>query len=1456
MKHPYQYTRRVTGLRWLVLSCLISLLHLPSAQAANYYWVGGSGNWSDYASHWATTSGGNIFHTAIPSLNDDVYFDSNSFTATGQSVTLDNTLIYCNSMDWTGAQFSPTLFGNPNQLNVYGSLNLIPAMTFNVKRVNFRSSGAGNNINTAGQTLDSLYFEGAGIYSLSNALSATGVYVQNGSFATAGNNVDVDFFVIGVTGGNVTADLSTSVVTIGNTFKAFDGTIVLNSGASNLIFTAGGPTTKYLWSVGHTFNDVHFISRGEVIGYFNCNNLTADNVFYVNGSWGTMNCNGAVFNGGTTLDCNFNANSVVLTVPGVYFKIRQLNVTGNLTLDGTCGQPVNFQPIDFLNSGSLSVPSGVITISWCNITSIQASGGATFIANNSVDGGNNSGWTINAAAARTLYWVGDAGNWEDQSHWALSSGGAGGNCIPSLLDNVIFDANSFTQTGQAVTITNSPAVCNNMDWSAAGFSPEFTGPFGSSTIKLHGSLTLNPNMTCSVYEIQFAGTSMTSTLFSAGLSLNSVTFNSTGLLTLADDLNCEALTGYSGSFQSANHDIHTKTLFANAGLNAISFDFGTSTIYVSERHTLFGALLTVNSANADLVIEATGTLPFELIGNDVQYDVVTCYADAYLGKITCNYFDAYDGLTITDLNASVADFRSSFTANKMTTDTLRFTNGVAQFTFDTLQVNGNWITQSSCSNTLSLNKANPFNPDAILTKSTGTLQLDYVVLKNIHASGGATFIANNSSDMGNNTGWTINAAPSRDLYWVGGTGSWNDPAHWSLTSGGASGECQPAKQDNVTFDDNSFAQSGDTVYISPNAGVYCNNLSFVSIPAGTVLRSNTGNAGIKIYGSVGMPAELDPYDVLLEMMSVSTGNTIATGGNTLTGISFQGSGEWTLQSQLDLFHFAGGTGTVNTANYAINTGDVNLGGNITINAGTSVITALGFYVSNPSVVLNTSASDLVITSPVLGIQLINHNFRSITFTGNANTQGNFSCDYLTALGEFRNINSTITAGYAKFSDNVKLEYSFACDTIEFDNPGKVVEFEDLTVNDEMICNGNSGFPIQLEGFNGAGTLTKSSGQLCIDYVLLRNVAATGGANFFAGNNSVDLGGNSGWAFVSCVAATSVVWPGDANYDLVADNNDILNIGLAYGYTGPVRSSASLTWVAQPASDWSFQFANGANLKHADTDGNGVVNTDDTTAVGLNYGLTHPFRLMPPVVTSLPSPQLYVVTNPDTANLSDTVNVEVFLGTGTTQVDSIYGIAFTLNYDTALVSDTYFNADFTGCWMGTPGVDLITFSHNRYNDGAMDFAIVRTDQNNTNGFGFLNRLGIVIVDNVGAKVTLPLTISNVTAITASEYVLSVLVSNDSVLIDTTGTVGINELMPLADQFSLYPNPAGNFIQLSAPLNETFEMEVFNQFGRSVLPKQIVTNGVRMNTTSLIQGVYFMTLTSGKGKITRKFNVIRN
>ena len=52
--------------------------------------------------------------------------------------------------------------------------------------------------------------------------------------------------------------------------------------------------------------------------------------------------------------------------------------------------------------------------------------------------------------SRVLYWVGNSGRADDPEHYSLSSGGTGGEAIPTADDWLIIDQNSFTQPGQHI----------------------------------------------------------------------------------------------------------------------------------------------------------------------------------------------------------------------------------------------------------------------------------------------------------------------------------------------------------------------------------------------------------------------------------------------------------------------------------------------------------------------------------------------------------------------------------------------------------------------------------------------------------------------------------------------------------------------------------------------------------------------------------------------------------------------------------------------------------------------------------------------------------------------------------------------------------------------------------------------------------------------------------------------
>jgi hypothetical protein len=162
------------------LTLLLLIVFIGRISASNYYWVGNSGNWSDI-NHWATTSGGGTLFGVIPSANDNVFFDANSFSNAGQTVTVDVPAATCADMDWTGVAGNPTLAGSSsNTLQIYGSLTFTPNMVLSfIGPVSFEATTMGQTITSAGHSFhNSITFNGVGGgWTLQDALTTSGTWI-------------------------------------------------------------------------------------------------------------------------------------------------------------------------------------------------------------------------------------------------------------------------------------------------------------------------------------------------------------------------------------------------------------------------------------------------------------------------------------------------------------------------------------------------------------------------------------------------------------------------------------------------------------------------------------------------------------------------------------------------------------------------------------------------------------------------------------------------------------------------------------------------------------------------------------------------------------------------------------------------------------------------------------------------------------------------------------------------------------------------------------------------------------------------------------------------------------------------------------------------------------------------------------------------------------------------------
>lgn len=327
----------------------------------------------------------------------------------------------------------------------------------------------------------------------------------------------------------------------------------------------------------------------------------------------------------------------------------------------------------------------------------------------------------------------------------------------------------------------------------------------------------------------------------------------------------------------------------------------------------------------------------------------------------------------------------------------------------------------------------------------------------------------------------------------------------------------------------------------------------------------------------------------------------------------------------------------------------------------------------------------------------------------------------------------------------------------------------------------------------------------------------------------------------------LVWPGDANEDGIADNLDILALGIANGTTGLTRSNATINWIGQLATDWNQSFLNGTNYKYADCDGNGNIDLADTAAVIQNFGLTHTLQQQS-VVYNQTQPDLQIAIGQSVLAPASTGTISVSLGTAALPVDSLYGIAFTLHFDPQHIDAASFQMNENGSWMGVSGNNLLgILMHNGTGSGSVQIALTRLNHTDTGGFGNITNLTFMttgILSGTGNMVNVGFTVSDVTAITADESTQTFNIINDSVLVADNIITGVSGNTS-QHVIQMSPNPADETVQITWPEilsgKQQAEIELRDPVGNIIKRTDVTgTNQYLLNRAGLAAGVYFCTL----------------
>ncbi|KKM16527.1 hypothetical protein LCGC14_1684930, partial [marine sediment metagenome] len=437
------------------------LLALPfTCFSADRYWVGGAdtNNWLETSptTNWSASSGGAL-DASIPGSFDDVYFDVNSLDCTmdsgGSGQNFDFTS-YTNTLNHTGGNFQ-----------AYGNVTLVSgAYTYNSASRWFRMRATGNLI-TDGVNLPVLVVDGgattvtfadtitvATINLISGTLDTNGQAVTCVSLSSSNSNtrtLDLGASTVTVTGGGGSATTVWNFVTSTN--------LTFTEGTSTIIFTGANAR---IYPGSETFYEVQFTGSGAPL-----------------------------INGG----CNFTT----LTRTGTAVKTDSLKIWGTSTVSGTLtlnGNSATNRLLVLSNSfgDDQTISAGTVVSNNADYREIIGAGTGDWDLSGGLVGdcGGNTGITF--TTADIMYWHVDAGLWSDANKWFLATdGGGGAGRTPLPQDDVVFDANSFDNGSQTIT----------MDMPRVGKSVNFTGITDSPTFNdtipwtIYGSLTLVSGMT-------------------------------------------------------------------------------------------------------------------------------------------------------------------------------------------------------------------------------------------------------------------------------------------------------------------------------------------------------------------------------------------------------------------------------------------------------------------------------------------------------------------------------------------------------------------------------------------------------------------------------------------------------------------------------------------------------------------------------------------------------------------------------------------------------------------------------------------------------------------------------------------------------------------------------------------------------------------------------------------------
>ena len=337
-----------------------------------------------------------------------------------------------------------------------------------------------------------------------------------------------------------------------------------------------------------------------------------------------------------------------------------------------------------------------------------------------------------------------------------------------------------------------------------------------------------------------------------------------------------------------------------------------------------------------------------------------------------------------------------------------------------------------------------------------------------------------------------------------------------------------------------------------------------------------------------------------------------------------------------------------------------------------------------------------------------------------------------------------------------------------------------------------------------------------------------------------------------------VWPGDTNADGLANLEDVLNIGLEFGLTGPARDSVCGEWYGHPAEDWDYTTIDGVNLKHTDCNGDGIINLSD---LPFTSNLSESYTQLENGVSVAESngAPIKLQFNVDTVHLTDAFTKTELIatlkfGSGEVDIEDVYGVVLYLEYDEQYVdSSSQIDVDYyEDSFFGEP-TEVITRAVNLPEEGQLDFAIARVNGEGISGEGRVATLSYIIEADIidgrdedeGQSFNVHVNVVKVVDKFGNELDISLSAEPASVFFVNNIVTSVVD-PALSEQVKVFPNPVSDILNIDLGDLNGEVLELYDVLGKRVLHQELQSERViNLNVNMFEKGMYLMKIQTVEG-----------